>query len=75
MAAEFGKGDHALGFEHAGENILKLPHRECGAAHIVELSVVGEEIEVARIVGIGRAVACDVQDDLILWLGLGEKGE
>ena len=73
--AGVGESDHALGLEDAGEDVLELVHGEGGAAHVVELGVVGEEIQIARIVGIGCAVACDIEDDFILRLSFGEKSE
>ena len=73
--AGVGEGDHALGLEDAGKDVLELPHGKGGAAHVFELGVVGEEIQIARVVGVRGAVAGDVEDDFILRLGFGEEGE
>ena len=73
--AGVGKGDDALGFEDALEDVLKLPHGEGGAAHVVGLGVGGQEIDIAGVERVGRAVPGDVNDDGVLLLGLGEEGE
>ena len=73
--AGVGKGDDALGLEHAGKDVLQLPHGKGGAAHVFELGVVGEEIQIARVVGVRGAMAGDIQDDFIWRLSFGEEGE